>query len=98
MKKRLFIIIAALMVLMLAACGSSSQSSDQEGAEAAESEGSAAAEDAVHRVIGVQQLPRAVVLIYEEAARHVFAELFNDLEGLAVELKFFCEHGRFSSA
>ena len=57
-----------------------------------------ATEDAVHRVIGVQQLPRAVVLIDEEAARHVFAELFNDLEGLAVELKFFCEHGRFSSA
>ena len=65
MKKRLFIIlIAALMVLMLAACGSSSQSSDQEGAEAAESEGSAAAEDAVHPYawLGLQDMPECSYL------------------------------------
>lgn len=65
MKKRLFIIlIAALMVLMLAACGSSSQSSDQEGAEAAESEGSAATEDAVHPYawLGLQDMPECSYL------------------------------------
>ena len=56
-----------------------------------------AAEDVVHRVVGVQDLLRRLCPVDEETARHVLADLLDGPQILIVQLKFLSEHLRAPS-
>ena len=56
-----------------------------------------AAEDVVHRVVGVQQLAGLLLPVDEEATGHVLADLLDGRKVLAVQLKLFSKHSPHSS-